>query len=421
MSYTHLLHRRPIRASICAYFVLFALIFVSLSVSAAQPLPSEVDFQQWLLKFKPKAVSAGVSQKTVDLAFSQIHLNQKILELDRRQPEFSQTFWGYFNRAVTPWRIKRGQHLYLQHRKLLDQVTHKYGVPGRFLVAFWGLETNYGGYTGNINTIEALATLSFDRRRSQFFQKELIAALKILDRGDVDFKQMKGSWAGAIGQSQFMPSNVLHYAVDGDGDGKIDLWHSLPDIFYSMGHFLNKLGWHKEENWGQEVKLPQGFDLTLANGKSKRLLSAWTQLGIKLADGRRLPKANIQAALLLPSDYRGPFFLVYPNFYIIKRWNNSNNYALAVGHLADRIIGRPPLSVQRPADDKALSKQQMKAIQTHLLQRGYPIGQADGIAGSKTRAAIRNYQKQHQLPADGQPTLHLLNHMQQQTQKGIAK
>jgi len=404
--------------------LLFGLLILLSSISilthakTADPLPSEADFQKWLQQFKPHAIAAGVSPQTVTQAFSQIHLNYKVLELDRRQPEFTQTFWGYFNRAVTPWRVQQGQKLYQQHRTLLDQVTQKYGVPGRFLIAFWGLETNYGNYTGNTPTIEALATLSFDRRRSKFFQKELIAALKILDRGDIPFQQMKGSWAGAIGQSQFMPSNVLRYAVDGDDDGKIDLWHSLPDIFYSMGNFLKHLGWRPAENWGREVKLPTHFNLALADGKTKRTLPEWAQMGLRLADGRPLPKqthkpAKLQAALLLPSDYRGPFFLVYPNFYVIKRWNHSDKYALAVGHLADRIIGRPPLSVKRPADDQPLSKQHIKNIQTYLLQQGYTLGKADGIAGNKTRAAIRHYQHQHQLPADGQPSHRLLKHLQQ--------
>ena len=397
-------------------FTLFSLLFCLTTAQAAdtQPQPTEQGFQQWLQHFKPKALTAGISEETLNQTFSQIHLNQKIIELDRRQPEFTQTFWGYFNRAVTPWRVQKGQQLYQKYRPLLDQVTQKYGVPGRFLVAFWGLETNYGGYTGNLNTIEALATLSYDRRRSKFFQKELIAALKILDRGDVSFKEMKGSWAGAMGQCQFMPTNVLRYAVDGDGDGQIDLWHSQADIFHSMGHFLKALGWHPEENWGREVKLPKRFDLSLVDGKTLRPLSEWQKMGLRLADGRSLPHADLKAALLLPSDYRGPFFLVYPNFYVIKRWNNSNNYALAVGHLADRIIGRPPLSVtRRPADDKPLSKQQMQSIQTLLLKQGYPVGKPDGIAGSKTRAAIRDYQQKHQLPADGQPTYHLLQHLKQ--------
>ena len=406
----------PIRA-LHKLLILITLSSVSFGVAAAQSQPTEVEFQQWLQTFKLKAIAAGVSPKTVNHAFAHIHLNRKVLQLDRYQPEFSQTFWGYLNRAVTPWRILQGRHLYQQHRQLLDQVARQYGVPGPFLVAFWGLETNYGRYTGNINTIEALATLSFDFRRSQFFQTELIEALKILDRGDIPFEEMKGSWAGAVGQSQFMPSNVLRYAVDGDGDGKIDLWHSLADVFYSMGNFLNQLGWHKGENWGREVKLPANFDLSLADGKSQKPLSEWARMGLRLADGRPLPQTEPQAALLLPSDYRGPFFLVYPNFYVIKRWNNSNNYALAVGYLADRIVGGPPLSVQRPKDDKALNKQQMQAIQSHLLQLGYPVGQADGIAGNKTRSAIRQYQQQHHLPADGQPTLRLLKHLQQTKDK----
>lgn len=386
---------------------LFALL-TPLSLQAA----TEVEFQSWVSQFKQQALQQGISKTTLDSAFKNVSLNEKVLELDRRQPEFTRTFWQYFDKAVTDWRIVKGKYLYQKHRKLLDQVTQKYGVPGRYLVAFWGMETNFGGYTGNLPIIESLATLAFDPRRSDFFTRELLEALKILDQGHVQVTQMKGSWAGAMGQCQFMPSNYMRYAIDGDGDGKKDLWGSLPDVFFSAGHFLSNLGWQKQENWGREVALPDGFDFSIADGKTARPLDEWQKMGLKLADGRSLPKEEMQAKLILPSDYRGPAFLVFDNFTVIKRWNNSNNYALAVGHLADRIIGRPALSKEAPEDDVALNKVQMKTIQQRLNALGYEAGKADGIAGSRTRNALRAFQKDRNLPADGFPSARILNVLQ---------
>lgn len=379
-------------------------LFFSLAVPLSAFASNEAEFQSWVEKFKLQAVEQGISKSTLDRAFENVSLNEKVLELDSRQPEFTRTFWQYFKNAVTEWRIAKGRYLYQKHRRLLDQVTKKYGVPGRVLVAFWGMETNFGGYTGNIPIIESLATLAFDPRRSEFFSKELLDALKILDQGHVTLDEMKGSWAGAMGQCQFMPSNYVRYAVDGDGDGKKDLWGSLPDVFFSAGNFLATLGWQKQENWGREVTLPKGFDYALADGKTGRLLKEWSQMGLTLADGRPLPREEMQAKLILPSDYRGPAFLVFENFKVIKRWNNSTNYALGVGHLADRIIGRAPLSKNAPLDDKALSKTQMKTIQERLNGLGFDAGTPDGIAGSKTRNALREFQVARNLPADGYPS-----------------
>ncbi|BBP42833.1 lytic murein transglycosylase [Thiosulfativibrio zosterae] len=383
-------------------------LFASPTFAYTPPEQSEADFQKWVSGFKKQAIQNGISAATVQKAFHDVHLNRAVLELDRRQPEFSKTFWQYFNRAVTEWRIETGKMLYEKHRKQLDEVTAKYGVPGRFLIAFWGMETNFGGYTGNTAIIESLATLSYDPRRSEFFSKELLAALKIIDLGHASVEQMKGSWAGAMGQCQFMPSNYLRYAVDGDESGKKDLWKSLPDVFNSMGNFLAELGWQKQENWGREVSLPAGFDLSLADNKTEKLLTDWKALGIQLADGRELPIEDLKARLVLPSDYRGPAFLVFDNYQVIKRWNRSDNYALAVGHLADRIVGRPPLTKTAPADDQALTREEMKEVQERLNLLGFDLGTPDGIAGSKTRAAIRNYQISRQLPADAYPTPALL-------------
>jgi len=396
--------------------ILFASVLLAFSLHAqAQSeafTPSDSDFKAWITEFKKQAHEKGISQSTLDSAFKDVTLNKKVLESDKKQPEFTKTFFDYFNRAVSDSRVANGQKNYEAHKALLDQVTKKYGVPGRFIVAFWGLETNYGSYTGKLPIIESLATLAYDPRRSKFFTTQLMSALTILDRGDVPLSEMKGSWAGAMGQCQFMPSNYVQYAVDGDGDGKINLWDSLPDVFYSAANFLNHLGWQEKENWGREVTLPKDFHYALADNKTARSLADWKKMGITLADGRALPDEDMQAKLLLVSDYKGPAFLVYDNFKVIKRWNNADKYAVSVGHLADRIVKLPPLSKQKPKDDKGISYAEIKEIQTLLNTLGYDVGKPDGIAGSKTRNAIREFQTKQNLPADGFASNALLNALQ---------
>ncbi|GKT12505.1 MAG: membrane-bound lytic murein transglycosylase B [Thiomicrorhabdus sp.] len=398
---------------------IFILAIATLSAHA-KSLPQETDanFQIWLEGFKQQAQQSGISKATLELAFKDVSLNHKVLESDRRQPEFTSTFFQYFYRAVSRGRIIKGTENYEKYGDLLNEVTQKYGIPGRIIVAFWGMETNYGRFTGSTPIIESLATLSFDPRRSAFFTKQLLNALEIIDQGHVHPRQMKGSWAGAMGQVQFMPYNYLKYAVDGDGDGKINLWDSLPDAFHSAGNFLKELGWKTGETWGREVMLPRGFDYALADGKTERKLQEWAGLGIKQANGRPLPTSEtILAKLILPSDYRGPAFIVYSNFQVIKRWNNSNNYALAVGNLADRIIGKAPLTKKQPRDDKSLTREQMTQMQNRLNQLGYSAGAADGVAGSRTRDALRQFQVKQKQPADGAPTyrmLEMLNSVKQQ-------
>lgn len=400
------------------YTILLSLIFslLSMTTHAYNPPPqTEQDFQQWLGTFKKQARKANISTQTLEKAFANIHLNQRVLELDRKQPEFTRTFWQYFNSTVTDWRIEKGTELYQQYQSQLHEVTQQYGIPGRFLIAFWGMETNFGGYTGNTPIIESLATLSYDPRRSDYFQKELLAALTILDQGHIPVEQMRGSWAGAMGQCQFMPSNYLRYAVDADQSGKRDLWNSLPDVFHSMGNFLKAMGWQPAENWGREVKLPQNFDYALADGESKKSLTEWQRLGLKLADGRALPNEAMNAALILPYDYRGPAFLVFQNFEVIKRWNRSDNYALAVGHLADRIVGRDALSRTAPADDHALTRQEIIELQQRLRRAGIQLNNIDGIAGNNTQRALREYQISKGIPADGYPSYRMLKLLRQQT------
>ncbi len=394
---------------------LLCSVFSATTYAYTPPTQTEQDFQQWLASFKQQARKANISSQTLEKAFSGVHLNHRVLELDRKQPEFTRTFWQYFNSAVTDWRINKGRTLYQKHRSQLHEVTRKYGIPGRFLIAFWGMETNFGGYTGNTPIIESLATLSYDPRRDDYFRKELLAALTILDQGHIPVEQMRGSWAGAMGQCQFMPSNYLRYAVDADQSGKRDLWNSLPDVFHSMGNFLKAMGWQTAENWGREVKLPKGFDYALADGESRKSLADWQKLGLTLADGRPLPIEAMDAALILPYDYRGPAFLVFNNYEVIKRWNRSDNYALAVGHLADRIVGRDALQSSQPDDDHALTRQEIIELQQRLRRSGIQINSIDGIVGNNTRRALREFQARHNLPADGYPSYRMLKILRKQT------
>lgn len=364
-------------------------------------------FEDWLRTFRIEAVNQGIQQRTLDSTLAGLSPNPRIVELDRRQPEFTQPFWRYLSRRVTLDRIRRGRTLLKKHGALLKRIEARYGVPPRFLVSFWGLESNFGDYTGKMSVIRSIATLAYNPRRRRFFTGELIAALRIIERGDMR-PSVQGSWAGAMGQTQFMPSTYLRYAVDGDGDGRRDLWGSFADIFSSSSNFLAKVGWKRDQTWGREVRLPANFEFELSGLKNRRALSDWQTLGVRRTDGRDLPAVDLEAALVLPAGYRGPAFLVYRNFGKIMIWNRSIYYAIAVGRLADRIIGQGPLAAKPPADDVPLSRAQVKTMQQRLAALGIDAGVADGVVGSKTRQAIKSFQRLAKMPPDGYPTLGLI-------------
>ncbi|WP_167730308.1 lytic murein transglycosylase [Terasakiella sp. SH-1] len=378
----------------------------ALLFSSMLPAHSQEDYQSWLKNFRQTAAQQGISQKTLDATLKGLTPNKRVLELDRRQPEFSLTFWKYLNNSISEKRIKRGRDLLKKHAALFNKVHAKYGVQPRFLVAFWGLETNFGDYTGVFPLIQSLTTLAHDERRREFFTKQLITALEVMDRGDIPY-DVKASWAGAMGYCQFMPTTYKAYAVDGDGDGKRDMWNSLPDVFYSASNFLSESGWQPGETWGREVKIPKSFNLDLTGLGTKKHISEWARLGIVNIDGNSLPKADIKASLIIPAGYKGPAFLVYENFRTILDWNRSNFYAIAVGHLADRLVWKGPL--QSPQyKETPLSRAQTLKIQARLNAMGYSVGKPDGIAGSRTRKAIKAFQKKHGIPADGHPSVELL-------------
>ncbi|WP_417820697.1 lytic murein transglycosylase [Terasakiella sp.] len=388
-------------------FLKVGALAASLWVGATLPAQAEVDYQSWLNDFRNTAARAGISKNTLDNTLNGLVPNKRVLELDRRQPEFSLTFWKYLNGRISEKRIQRGRDLLKKHAALFQKVHDKYGVQPRFLVAFWGLETNFGDYTGVFPLIQSLTTLAHDERRSEFFTKQLMSALQVMDRGDIPF-DVKASWAGAMGFCQFMPTTYQAYAVDGDGDGKRDMWKSLPDVFYSAANFLSQSGWQAGETWGREVKLPDGFNLDLTGLGTKKNLSEWAKLGVVKIDGGALPVADMQASVILPGGYRGPAFLVYENFRTILDWNRSNFYAVAVGHLADRLVWGGPLQTTQ-IEETPLSRAQMLQIQARLNDLGHDVGKPDGIAGSRTRKAIKAFQKSKGIPADGYPSIELLD------------
>lgn len=393
------------RASCAQRWRLSGLLAVMLLLPTALqakpvPVPSEAEFQSWLADFKRMAVARGLSKPAVDQALRGVAYIPRVIELDRRQPEFSLTFWQYLSRTISDKRIERGRELLKKHEKLLSRIQDEYGVQPRFLVAFWGLESNFGDFTGTFPLLGSLATLAYDPRRRKFFSEQLIAALEIIIAGDIP-ADSKSSWAGAMGNTQFIPTTYRAHAIDFDGDGKRDLWRSLPDVFASSAKFLAALGWQGERTWGREVRLPKNFDFSLAGLNKRKKIKEWERLGVRNVWGKALPSVDLDASLILPVGARGPAFLVYQNFRSTMLWNRSIFYALAVGHLSDRIAGRGPLVAKAPANDRPLSRAQIIEIQQKLARRGFDPGGADGIIGSGTRRAIRAFQATRNLPQDG--------------------
>ena len=372
-------------------------------------------FQAWLAELKTEALAAGISQATLDEAFVEVEPITRVIELDRRQPEFTQTFWNYLSIAINDERIAQGRNLLKKHDKLLSRLAKRYGVPPRFLIAFWGLESAYGKYTGGFSVVAALSTLAFDTRRSAFFRGELLNALRIIDQGHIPAAEMKGSWAGAMGQLQFMPSTFVHYAVDGDGDGRRNIWSNPTDVFASAANYLSQIGWQRNQTWGREVRLPKNFDLALADLSIQKPISAWRKMGLRRADGRPLPGRDLSASVVLPSGVRGPAFLVYRNFRTIMIWNRSLLYALAVGHMADRLIGAGPLVAKPAPGEKPMHRLEIIELQRLLVSSGFDAGPADGIIGTRTRTAIRAFQLKEKLPADGYPSTAVLQALRQKS------
>ncbi|VAW83418.1 Membrane-bound lytic murein transglycosylase B [hydrothermal vent metagenome] len=315
------------------------LLFLALATTTHYVLAdSRDDYSAWLVEFKKEAISKGISEKTLERAFKGVKPQPRVVTLDRSQPETVQTLQDYINKRVTAFGIELGRKKFRENHALLQKIESRFGVQGRFIVAFWGLETSYGRYTGGHNVIAAITTLAFDKRRGSFFRKQLLDALFIIETGHIRVDQMTGSWAGAMGQTQFMPSTFRAYAIDGDGDGKIDIWGSKADAFSSAANYLSKIGWKDDQTWGREVQLPVKFNQRLIKKKIKKTLPEWQALGVRRINGNNLPQRKLEANIILPDGPGGRAFITYPaNYNAILNWNRSHKFAISIGTLADAI------------------------------------------------------------------------------------
>jgi len=382
---------------------LLALFTVPIQAQAQTP---ELSFDEWIAALRVEAIALGISEATL-AALDQIEPVARVLELDNSQPEFIQTFTRYLGLRVTEAQIERGQSLLRQHAALLEEVREHYGVQPHYLAAFWAIESNFGRNTGGFPVLQALATLAYDPRRAEFFRRELLTALQIIDDGHIAADAMSGSWAGAMGQLQFLPSVFYNYGVDGDDDGKIDIWNSLPDIFHSAANFLSESGWRGDERGGREVILPANSDFGLTGAGTRKPLQEWKNLGITQTSGAPIPVADMNASIVLPAGAAGPAFLAYDNYRTTLVYNPSTFYALTVGHLADRFTGAA--AIQRmPKNEQAMSVVEAEELHARLNALGFDSGEPDGRVGRRTRSAIRSYQAESALPMDGYASIQLL-------------
>ena len=342
-------NKRKLRKKIISITSMLVMLCTSLFVIAGQP--TEEGFKQYINTLKVEALAQGFQQSFIDSSFANVVFHQRAVNADRSQPETVETLDTYLPKRVPDWKVDKARAMYKKHQLLLTAVAKEYKVQPRFIVALWGLETNFGRIMGNYNVISALSTMAYEGRREAFFKKQLWAALTILEQGHIKIEDMKGSWAGAMGQNQFMPTSFNAYAVDSDGDGKKDIWNNQADVFSSMANYLQKEGWNNEITWGRQVQLPVNFDISLAipknTGSRKKWLKAWSKrekklsqwqaLGIRRSDGTDLPKVDIKAALIFPDDENGRVYLAYDNYKSLMHWNLSYYFVSSVGHLSDRI------------------------------------------------------------------------------------
>ena len=365
----------------------------------------------WITAFKVRALAAGISSATLDAMEGAEYL-PKVVYNDRHQNEFTKTIWDYLDKAVSEDRIAGGLKALKTHKDVLTQIETRYGVDAELVAAIWGLESAYGAVRGDLPTLHALATLAYDGRRGTFFEGELIAALKILQKGDATAQTLRGSWAGAMGHTQFMPSSWHAFAVDFTGDGKRDIWSDDPtDALASTAAYLSGKGWVKGAPWGVEITLPQGFDYDLTTERVKKPVAEWQAMGVRQADGGDLPDHG-QASVLLPGGHRGAAFLIFQNFHVIETYNTADSYVIAVGHLADRLKGSGTFSAAWPRDERALSFDERVTLQKKLTAAGFDTGGIDAKMGPKTVAAIKGFQKAKGMVPDGFPTISVLQALQ---------
>ncbi len=396
--------------------VIAAAIFVFSGMPGAVAQPAGAacrntgSFEKWLAEFKSEALTQGISQRTLSRTAHQLVLDRKIIGIDRGQRVFSQAFLEFANRMAGGGRAPRGQQLIKKHAKLFERIEQQYGVPAPVIAAFWGLESDFGAGIGKYEVLRSLASLAYDCRRSDRFRKELFFALKIIERGDLTPDTMIGSWAGELGQTQFLPSHYFNYGVDFDENGKVDLLRSVPDVLASSAHYIQKIGWRRGEPWMQEVRVPERMDWSQSSLDIEHPHSQWSAWGVTLANGKPLPANAPPASLLLPMGRFGPAFLVYPNFRIFTEWNHSLIYASTASYLATRIAGAPVMRKGNGSPEN-FSMEQVRELQTLLVKAGYDVGGVDGRLGALSRKAVQEAQIKFKLPADGYPTEELVRRL----------
>jgi lytic murein transglycosylase len=373
------------------------------------PCRTSGSYESWLAGFEREAVAQGISQRAISAAAPFLTYDQKIVNIDRGQRVFSQTFLEFSDRMAAAYRISRGQALIKKYEPVFARIEKQYGVPAPVIVSFWGLESDFGANMGNYRSLSSIASLAYDCRRADRFRSQLFDALRLIERGDLRPEEMIGSWAGELGQTQMMPSEYYKYAVDYDGQGRRDLIHDAPDVLGSTANYLVGLGWKRGEPWLTEVHVPEKLPWDQADLDVQLPRSKWASWGVTLADGRPLPSDNLSASLLLPLGRLGSAFLVYPNFQVYLQWNNSLVYSTTAAYLATRITGAAPL--HRGTPTPPLPFEQVKELQELLVRAGHDVGKVDGFLGLKSRQAVKAMQMKFGLPADSYPTTELLARM----------
>ncbi len=366
------------------------------------------DLVTFLQGVKKQAMSEGVTAAAADEALAHASIDHKVLSMDRGQAVFKQTFLEFSKRSVNGYRLRKGKEKMSRDAAVFKRAEAKYGVPAAVITAFWGLETDYGAVQGDFNTIDALVTMSHDCRRPELFRPQLMAAIKMVQEGDLEPRRTTGAWAGEIGQVQMLPQDIVRYGVDGDGDGHVRLKKDDADVIMTAANFINALGWRRNEPWLQEVEIPDSLPWAKTGLQPGMTVGDWKAAGVRARTGS-LPSASLAAALIMPQGRHGPTFLAYPNFNVYLKWNKSFIYTTTAAYFATRLAGAPPYDHGNPGG--GLSNSQMERLQRILQKKGYDVGEIDGILGSGTRAAVREEQSKLGLPADGWPTAELLDRL----------
>ena len=381
---------------------------------AAEPVQAsarDAGLAAWIRGFRDRAEAAGIRPDVLDRAFAGVRYDPEVVRRDRNQSEFTKTIWDYLDSAASDARIRNGQAALRRHREALQGIEDRYGVDKEVVAAVWGLESAYGTFKGDDPVIQSLATLAFDGRRGRFFEQQLLAALRIVQAGDVAPERMTGSWAGAMGHTQFMPTSFLEFAVDATGDGRRDIWGDDPtDALASTAAYLKRSGWRTGQPWGVEVRLPEGFDYMQARRDNLRLPSDWAKDGVTGMDGRPVPDHG-RASVLLPGGAEGAAFLIFDNFAAIERYNTADAYVIGVGHLSDRLKGGGPIRTDWPRGDRDLTAAERRELQRRLSARGFDTAGVDGRIGPRSRAALRAFQRSVGMAPDGYASLDVLERL----------